>query len=114
MNDDYLWDQSGPPDPETVRLEETLAPFRYRSRPLDLQRAPLSALAGGNASDNALILKEIFSGKPGPPRNVVLLNAAAVLVVGGLASNLRDGIQLAATTIDRGAVTQLVNALQQP
>ena len=81
---------------------------------LDLQRAPLSALAGGNASDNALILKEIFSGKPGPPRNVVLLNAAAVLVVGGLASNLRDGIQLAATTIDRGAVTQLVNALQQP
>ena len=80
---------------------------------LDLQRAPLSALAGGNASDNALILKEIFSGKPGPPRNVVLLNAAAVLVVGGLASNLRDGIQLAATTIDRGAVTQLVNALQQ-
>ena len=81
---------------------------------LDLQRAPLSALAGGNASDNALILKEIFSGKPGPPRNVALLNAAAVLVVGGLASNLRDGIQLAATTIDRGAVTQLVNALQQP
>ena len=40
MNDDYLWDQSGPPDPETVRLEETLAPFRYRTRPLDLQRAP--------------------------------------------------------------------------
>jgi len=40
MNDDYLWDQSGPPDPETVRLEETLAPFRYRTRPLDFQRAP--------------------------------------------------------------------------
>jgi hypothetical protein len=40
MNDDYLWDQSGQPDPETVRLEETLAPFRYRTRPLDLQRAP--------------------------------------------------------------------------
>ena len=35
MNDDYLWDQSGPPDPEIVRLEETLAPFRHRTRPLD-------------------------------------------------------------------------------
>ena len=46
MNDDYLWDQSGPPDPETVRLEETLAPFRYRMRPLDLQRAPRGAPRG--------------------------------------------------------------------
>jgi anthranilate phosphoribosyltransferase len=80
---------------------------------LGLQRAPLSALAGGSASDNALILKAIFTGKQGPARDVVLLNAAAVLVVGGLASNLRDGIQLAATTIDTGAVTHLINALQQ-
>ena len=80
---------------------------------LGLARAPLNALAGGNASDNALILKSIFAGNPGPPRNVVLLNAAAVLVVGGLANNLRDGIQLAAATIDRGAVTHLLNALQQ-
>jgi anthranilate phosphoribosyltransferase len=80
---------------------------------LGLQHAPLSALAGGNASDNALILKAIFAGKQGPARDVVLLNAAAVLVVGGLASHLRDGIQLAATTIDTGAVTHLINALQQ-
>jgi anthranilate phosphoribosyltransferase len=78
-----------------------------------LQRAPLSALAGGNASDNALILKEILAGKLGPPRDVVLLNAAAVLVVGGLTHNLRDGITLAAQTIDSGAVTRLVDSLQQ-
>jgi len=32
MNDDYLWDRSGPPDPEVARLEETLAPLRYRHR----------------------------------------------------------------------------------
>ena len=78
-----------------------------------LQRAPLAALTGGNAADNSLILKSIFAGNPGPPRDVVLLNAAAVLVVGGLAPNLRDGIQMAATTIDSGAVTHLLNALQQ-
>ncbi|MGD0646789.1 MAG: anthranilate phosphoribosyltransferase [Acidobacteriaceae bacterium] len=81
---------------------------------LGLQRAPLSALAGGNATDNALILKAIFAGKSGPPRDVVLLNAAAVLVVGGLAKTLSDGVTLAATTIDSGAVTHLLNALQQP
>jgi anthranilate phosphoribosyltransferase len=81
---------------------------------LGLQRAPLSALAGGNATDNALILKAILAGKSGPPRDVVLLNAAAVLVVGGLAKTLSDGVTLAATTIDSGAVTHLLNALQQP
>src|SRR5260370_42711675 len=32
MNDDYLWDRSGPPDLEVARLERTLAPLRYRHR----------------------------------------------------------------------------------
>src|SRR5262249_23471792 len=32
MNEDYLWDRSGPPDPEIERLEQTLAPLRYRHR----------------------------------------------------------------------------------
>ncbi len=40
MNEDYLWDGSGPPDPEIARLEETLAPFRYSVRPLAPRRRP--------------------------------------------------------------------------
>jgi hypothetical protein len=40
MNEDYLWDGSGPPDPEIARLEETLAPFRYRVRPPAPMRLP--------------------------------------------------------------------------
>src|SRR5438045_1569135 len=32
MNEEYLWDRSGPPDPEIERLEKTLAPLRYRHR----------------------------------------------------------------------------------
>lgn len=32
MKEDYLWDRSGPPDPEIERLERTLAPLRYRHR----------------------------------------------------------------------------------
>jgi hypothetical protein len=32
MNEDYLWDRSGPPDPEVAHLEQTLAPLRYRHR----------------------------------------------------------------------------------
>ncbi len=103
---------SGPSEIAELR-NGTVTEYTITPEELGLQRAPLSALVGGNASDNALILKSIFAGNPGPPRDVVLLNAAAVLVVGGLVPNLRDGIQLAATTIDSGAVTHLLNALQQ-
>jgi len=78
-----------------------------------LQSAPLGALAGGDAADNALILRAIFRGEGGPPRDVVLLNAAAVLVVSGMAGDVRSGIVLAAQAIDSGAVTRLVEALQR-
>ena len=77
-----------------------------------LHRAPLTALAGGNATDNALILKSIFSGVRGPCRDVVLLNAAAVLVTSGKATSLHTGITLAASALDSGSVTRLVEALQ--
>lgn len=40
MNEDYLWDRSGPPDPEIERLERTLAPLRYRHRAEALHQAP--------------------------------------------------------------------------
>jgi hypothetical protein len=40
MNEDYLWDGSGPPDPEIARLEVALAQFRYRGRPPAPTRRP--------------------------------------------------------------------------
>jgi hypothetical protein len=40
MNDDYLWDRSGQPDPEIERLERTLEPYRYRLRPFRPSRSP--------------------------------------------------------------------------
>src|SRR5689334_25390740 len=36
MNDDYLWDKSGEPDPEIQELEQVLAPLRYQPAPLEL------------------------------------------------------------------------------
>ncbi|MDE1154977.1 MAG: anthranilate phosphoribosyltransferase [Acidobacteriaceae bacterium] len=74
-------------------------------------RSPLTALAGGDAATNATLLRAIFQGEPGPRRDVVLLNAAAVLQVAGLASNLEQGTALAAATIDAGKVTRLLAEL---
>lgn len=76
-----------------------------------LRRAPAASLAGGDAAASAAILTAIFSGEPGPPREIVLLNAAAVLVAAGKASTVADGIAQAAAAIDTGAVIRLVNAL---
>ncbi len=80
---------------------------------LGLARAPISSLRGGDAAANAAVLTAIFAGERGPRRDVVLLNAAAVLVTAELAPDLRAGLQLAAETIERGAVTELVAALQR-
>jgi anthranilate phosphoribosyltransferase len=77
-----------------------------------LTRAPIENLQGGDAGTNAQILRAIFSGERGPRRDIVLLNAAAVLVTAELAPDLPTGIALAAKAIDTGAVTALVSALR--
>jgi anthranilate phosphoribosyltransferase len=79
-----------------------------------LTRAPIETLQGGDARTNARILTAIFSGERSPRRDVVLLNAAAVLVTADLAPDLPTGIALAAKTIDSGAVTNLVTHLSNP
>ena len=69
------------------------------------------SLQGGEASKNATILRGVFAGQPGAARDVVLLNAAAVLFVAGLVLNLREGVDLAANAIDKGLVSNLVLTL---
>jgi len=77
-----------------------------------LERAPIEALIGGDAQTNAAILTAIFSGERSPRRDIVLLNAAAVLVAADLAPDLLTGVALAARAIDTGAVTTLLTALR--
>ena len=86
--------------------------FTVTPEAVGLTRAPISALAGGNAKENAAILTAIFNGQPGPHRDVVLLNAGAVLVAAGIATDLREGVNIAATAIDSGAVTKLIENLR--
>ncbi len=77
---------------------------RYSITPEDfgLSRAGSSALKGGAAAENAAILRSVLGGAPGPRRDVVLLNAAAGLVAGNLATTLRQGVALAKEVIDSG------------
>jgi anthranilate phosphoribosyltransferase len=78
---------------------------------LGLRRAGLETLAGGDAAANAAILQSIFAGERGPRREIVVLNAAAVLVVADVAADLAEGVARAAEAIDSGAVVRLVDRL---
>jgi anthranilate phosphoribosyltransferase len=75
--------------------------------------APVSALAGGTADDNAAIVTAVLTGEPGPCRDVVLLNAGAALLVAGAASTLLDGVRLAATSIDSGRARDVLVRLRE-
>ena len=59
-------------------------------------------LLGGDPKENALIVKEILSGKPGIKTDAVLLNAGAALYLKGKAKDIKEGIALAKETIDSG------------
>ena len=74
-------------------------------------RANLSDLKGGDASVNAAALRGVLAGKPGPYRDIVLLNAAAALIVGGRAANLADGVVRASTAIESGSAQRALDTL---
>jgi anthranilate phosphoribosyltransferase len=78
---------------------------------LGFELQPNSALAGGDAAENASIVTRVLSGESGPHREVVVLNAALALVVGGLAKDLSSGADLARQTIDSGAARNKLGAL---
>jgi anthranilate phosphoribosyltransferase len=80
---------------------------------LGLAAAPLGALAGGTAAENAALLDAILGGADrGPRRDVVLLNAAAAFVAAGRAPDLAGGVALAAATIDEGSARALLARLR--
>lgn len=78
-----------------------------------LPRARREDLRGGDAGQNAKILREILSGGEGPQRDVVLANAAAALVVAGRAKDPKHGVSLAAAAIDRGEALRRLESLIQ-
>ena len=67
-----------------------------------LQTVPAEALKGGDADHNARILRGVLDGEEGPQRDVVLLNAAAAMVVGGRAEDITAGLEVARESIDSG------------
>ena len=95
------------------RLDEDgmVSTFFLDPADLGLPRARLSDVAGGSREVNVRITRDLLAGKNGAPRAIVVLNAAATLVVGKLARNLREGVARAVEAIDSGAAARKLQEL---
>lgn len=76
-----------------------------------LKRAKIEDIKGGDAGENAKILLSVLNGEKGPRRDIVLLNAGAALVAGNRAKDMKEGIRIAADSIDSGAALDKLNRL---
>jgi anthranilate phosphoribosyltransferase len=86
---------------------------RLRIEPgrLGIALARSEDLRGGDAAENAAILRAVLAGEPGPRRDIVLLNAAAALWVTGAARGLAEGLLLARRSLDQGAAARKLELL---
>jgi anthranilate phosphoribosyltransferase len=78
---------------------------------LGIEKAPLEAIAGGEPAENARVVESVLEGEGGPAREVVVLNAAAAIMVGGGAGDLAAGVARARETIDSGAAREVLARL---
>jgi anthranilate phosphoribosyltransferase len=98
---------------QVVELKDgTIRDFEVTPEEAGLDRAPAEALKGGDPAENAAALLSLLEGANGAYRDCVLLNAAAALVVAGRAATLREGVALAARSIDSGAALAVLNRLR--
>jgi anthranilate phosphoribosyltransferase len=97
---------------KVVEVENgTVRQFEVRPEDAGLTTAPLSTLLVDSPEASAAAVRGILAGEAGPRREHTLLNTAAALVVGGVASDLQEGVDLAAQAIDSGAAQAKLSAL---
>ena len=85
--------------------------FKITPEAVGLPRAAPADLRGGDPSENAAALRALLSGATGPYRDVVLLNAAAAFLVAERVETLREGVALAASSIDSGQAAMSLETL---
>jgi len=87
-------------------VERTIDPVE-----LGVPRCDQAELAGGSPQQNAETIRDVFAGANGGRRSAILLNAAGAVAAGGLASDLREGLELAREALDSGAAGERLEQL---
>jgi anthranilate phosphoribosyltransferase len=88
---------------------------RIDAKDFGMQNAPIEAIVGGDAAENARISRAIFAGERGAPRDAVLLNAAAAIAAfeGDMEIDVKErltmGLERAVHAVDSGAALELLD-----
>jgi anthranilate phosphoribosyltransferase len=95
-----------------IRLSSgELREVEIRPEDAGVERAPLSALAGGDPAENAERLRDLLSGRGSKEENdITILNSAALLHTAGIAASMRDGAALAREALLSGAAGKVLGA----
>jgi anthranilate phosphoribosyltransferase len=106
-------DELSPAGPNLVYLvgDGRVRPGAVDPAELGIPRCEVRDLVGGTPEENAVTIRALFEGAPGPKREAVLLNAAGALLVAGLARDFQEGYALAASAVDSGAAGERLDAL---
>ncbi len=86
--------------------EGKMTEYRIEATDVGLAAATPDEVRGGDPAANARILSGVLAGEHGPKRDIVVLNAAAGLVVAGIAGDLAEGVEAAVAAIDDGRAAQ--------
>lgn len=84
--------------------------YTIQPEDFDVKRSDINQLAVSNAQESLTIIKNIFAGKAGPARDIVVLNAGAAIYVADLATTLAEGVQQAQKMIDSGNAQRKLDA----
>lgn len=103
---------SGPTQVSQLRMGQVTT-YEITPEEVGLTRHDRKAIAGGDAKMNARLIEGLLRGEKGPHRDVVLLNAAAALTAAGVARDLKEGIAVAAESIDSGSAGRILDALRE-
>jgi anthranilate phosphoribosyltransferase len=93
--------------------EDSIENYFISPEDFGLSRGELDDLKGSSVSENAILLRKILDGAPGPKRDVVIMNASAVLLAGDRVKTIEQGIVLAEKVIDSGKALEKLEKLSE-
>jgi len=101
---------TGPTYVSELASDGAVTDYQIHPEGLGLSIYPAEELRGGDAAENAAIIRGLFSGDTGARRDILLLNSGAALYIAGKANSLPDGVELAREIIDQGIAMEKLNA----
>jgi anthranilate phosphoribosyltransferase len=90
----------------------TVRRFTVTPEDFGVSRAPLEAIRGGTPQENASLIHSLLAGEPGPHLDIVVANAAAALVVTGVAGDFRSAAELARHAVTSGKASEKLDQLK--